>query len=94
MGHDHDRLDQLVDTDPIELRDQAYALLSRAEQAEATIERVRAAIEVAHTRDHQYLLKRDRAQRHFRTQWDNRAYEIRRLANEITAALDPPEETT
>lgn len=30
-----DRLDELVDTDPLALRDEALALLTRAEQAEA-----------------------------------------------------------
>lgn len=38
----YQRLDELVDTDPIQLRDEAWAYLKRAEKAEAAIERVRA----------------------------------------------------
>lgn len=34
MSDLREQLDQLVDTDPIELRDQAYLLLARAEKAE------------------------------------------------------------
>lgn len=37
----YDYLDELVDTDPIQLRNEAYAMRVRVEQAEATIARVR-----------------------------------------------------
>ncbi|MEU8199502.1 hypothetical protein AB0C10_37535 [Microbispora amethystogenes] len=36
-----DHLDELVDTDPLRLRDEAFALRARAGQAEAAIARVR-----------------------------------------------------
>lgn len=37
----HEELDELVDVDPIRLRDEAFKLRARAEQAEAAVARVR-----------------------------------------------------
>lgn len=45
MADIYEQLDELVDSDPIKLRDEAYALLARAEKAEAVIARARKAAE-------------------------------------------------
>lgn len=46
------RLDELVDTDPLRLRDEAFALFRRAEEAEAERDALKAAARAALDRPH------------------------------------------
>jgi riboflavin biosynthesis pyrimidine reductase len=98
-----DHLDELVDTDPIQLREEAWALLVRVGDAEAEVERLRAEAKEHRERAERVrrILDREREARmdaqakvrrvHMLRAWTNEDGKDFVFADDLRAALEPEE---
>ncbi|MFI6883413.1 hypothetical protein [Streptosporangium canum] len=89
-----ERLDELVDIDPIRLRDEAFSLLAEVERLRAEVERLRPTLErlIPAAHDGDSTLCRERAARQEALspcQWSRAAYDDECPACEALAVLHP-----